>query len=79
MLCNETHFVVEEEEATEEAEEVGGEQGQVDGSSAGHLHHHGHEAVQGVHAQGVDCKQEGCTARGQELDSGNHQLSNTLI
>lgn len=55
-----THRVVEEVEATEEAEEVGGEQGEVDRRGAGHLHHHGHEAVQRVHAQSVDRKQHGC-------------------
>lgn len=60
---NVSYFVVEEEEAAEEAEEVGGEQGEVDRCSAGHLHDHGHEAVQGVHAQGVDCEQHGCRER----------------
>lgn len=54
---------MEEEEAAEEAEEVGGEQRQVDRRGAGHLHHHGHEAVERVHAQGVERKQHDCGAQ----------------
>lgn len=56
---------MEEEDATEEAEEVGGEQREVDGSGAGHLHHDRHEAVQSEHAQNVDCKQHGCKTTNQ--------------
>lgn len=55
---------MEEEDATEEAEEVGGEQREVDSGGAGHLHHDGHEAVQSEHAQNVDGKQHGCKTRG---------------
>lgn len=58
---------MEEEDAAEEAEEVGGEQGEVDRSSAGHLHHYRHEAVQCVHTQGVDCKQYGCRTQGMDF------------
>jgi len=58
LLCdNMAHRVVEEEEATEEAEQVGREQGEVDGGGAGQLHYRGHAAVQGVHAEGVEGKQ----------------------
>lgn len=61
-----THCVAEEEDAAEEAEEVGGEQREVDRSGAGHLHHDGHEAIQREHAQDVGGKQHGCgTRRGQ--------------
>lgn len=60
MLVNDTHCVVEEEDATEEAEEVGSEQREVDCSSAGHFHHDRHEAVQSVHTQSIDGKQHGC-------------------
>lgn len=51
---------MEEEDAAEEAEEVGGEQREVDCSGAGHLHHYRHEAVQCEHTQDIDCKQHGC-------------------
>lgn len=51
---------MEEEEAAEEAEQVGGEQREVDDHGAGELHHRGHEAVQGVHAQGVGHEQQNC-------------------
>ena len=44
------YLVLEEEDATEEAEQVGGQQGEVDRRGAGHLHHYRHAAVQGVHA-----------------------------
>lgn len=52
------HLVVEEEDATEEAEEVSGEQRQVDGGGARHLHHDGHQAVQHKHAEDVDRKEQ---------------------
>ncbi len=77
MLFNDTHCVVEEEEAAEEAEEVSGEQREVDRRSAGHLHHYGHEAVQRVHTQGVDCKQHGC--RTQWMDFSTRRWRNILI
>lgn len=64
MILNITHRVMEEEHAAKKAEEVGGEQSQVDGGSAGHLHHDGHEAVQRKHTQDVDGKQRGCRTRG---------------
>lgn len=70
MIFNGTHLVAEEEEATEEAEEVGGEQREVDGGGTGHLHHDGHEAVQRVHAQDVDGKQRGCRSQLQNLSVG---------
>lgn len=64
MILNITHHVMEEEHAAKKAEEVGGEQSQVDGGGAGHLHHEGHEAVQRKHTQDVDGKQRGCRTRG---------------
>lgn len=69
MILNITHRVMEEEHATKKAEEVGGEQSQVDGSGAGHLHHDGHEAVQRKHTQDVDSKQRGCRTRGTGVNS----------
>lgn len=44
-----SYLVVEEEEATEEAVQVGGEQREVDGGGAGSLDHQRHEAVQAEH------------------------------
>ena len=49
-LCVGSHLVVEEEEATEEAVEVGGEQRQVDSGGTGPPQDHRHEAVQPKHA-----------------------------
>lgn len=77
MLFNDTHCVVEEEDAAEEAEEVGGEQREVDRSGAGHLHHYGHEAVQCAHTQGVDRKQHGC--RTQWMDFSTRRWRDLLI
>lgn len=53
-----THAVVEEEDPTEEAEQVGREQREVDGGGAAEFHHDGHEAVQSVHAQSKCTEQE---------------------
>ena len=47
------HRVVEEEEATEEAEQVRCEQREVDYCGAGQPHYRGHDAVEGVHAERV--------------------------
>lgn len=55
-----THCEVEEEDATEEAEEVSGEQGQVDCRGARHLDHQGHEAVECVHTERIGHKEHGC-------------------
>lgn len=65
---------MEEEDAAEEAEEVGGEQREVDCSGAGHLHHYRHKAVQCEHTQDIDCKQHVC--RTQRTDFSKRQ-SNT--
>ena len=65
-----THNKVEEEDATEEAEEVSGEQGEIHCSGTGHLDHQGHETVQGIHAEGVGRKQYDC--------GGKHQGSCSL-
>lgn len=46
-----THTILKEEDSTEKAEKVSGEQGEVDGGGAAQLHHDGHAAVQAVHAQ----------------------------
>lgn len=56
--CALTHVVLEEEDATEEAEQVSSEQGQVDGGGAAQPYHDGHEAVQGEHTEGVGREQE---------------------
>ena len=81
--CTSTHNVVEEEEATEEAEEVGGEQREVDGGGAGQLHHHGHAAVQHVHAHGVGSKQQAWSTEiqrgGQGESQGMSQYSNAYL
>lgn len=58
LLFTKTHLVLEEKDATEKAEEIGGEQRQVNGGGAGRLHHAGHEAVQHHHAEDVDGKQK---------------------
>lgn len=58
LLLTKTHLVLEEKDATEKAEEIGGEQRQVNGGGAGRLHHAGHEAVQRHHAEDVDGKQK---------------------
>ena len=57
-MCVSTHIVLEEEDPTEEAEEVGGEEREVDGGGAAQLHHDGHAAVQSVHTQRVGSEQE---------------------
>lgn len=53
-----THIVLEEEDPTEEAEEVSGEHGEVDGGGAAQFYHQGHETVQSVHTQGIAREQE---------------------
>lgn len=53
-----THVVVEEEDPTEEAEEVSGEQGEVDGGGAAKLYHYRHEAVQSIHTQCIGSEQQ---------------------
>lgn len=58
-----THAVVEQEDPTEEAEQVGGEQRQVDGRGAGQFHHDGHETVQSIHAESKCTEQEPWTER----------------
>lgn len=57
-MKNVAHVVLEEEDPTEEAEEVGSEQREIDWGGAAQLHHYGHEAVQSVHAQSISCKQK---------------------
>lgn len=52
------HIVLEEEDPTEEAEEVSGEQGEVDGGGAAQLHHDGHAVVQSVQTQREGREQE---------------------
>jgi hypothetical protein len=49
---------LKEKQATEEAEEVFSEQGEVDCCSTGLPDHYGHTAVQGVHTQGIASKQQ---------------------
>lgn len=51
-------LILEEEYSTEEAEEVGGEQGEVDGGGTAQLHHDWHTAVQSVHTQPKGGEQE---------------------
>lgn len=69
-----TDAVLKEEDSTEEAEQVGGEQGQVDGGGAAQLHHHRHEAVQAVHAQGVAGEQEPWRQRGGDVSVSGSRL-----
>ncbi len=57
-VCVCAHTVAEEEDPTEEAEEVGCEQGEVDRGGTAQLHHDGHEAVQSKHTQRVRREQE---------------------
>ena len=57
-LCVSAHVVLKEEDPTEEAEEVSGEEGQVDRGGTAQLHHYGHTAVQGVHTQGEGREQQ---------------------
>lgn len=57
-VCVSTYIILKEEDSTEEAEQVSGEQGEVDGGGAGQLHHDGHTAVQAVHAESVGREQE---------------------
>lgn len=57
-MCVCAHIVLEEEDPTEEAEEVSGKQGEVDGGGAAQLHHYGHTAVQSVHTQRIGREQE---------------------
>lgn len=68
-----THVVLEEENPTEEAEEVSGEQREADGGGAAQLHHDGHEAVESVEAQGEAGEQEAC--RGRSSGLGTNQKS----
>lgn len=51
MCCVSTYIILKEEDSTEKAEKVGGEQGEVDGGGAAQFHHDGHTAVQAIHAQ----------------------------
>lgn len=46
-----TYIILKEEDSTEKAEKVSGEQGEVDGGGAAQFHHDGHTAVQAIHAQ----------------------------
>lgn len=64
---------MEEEDAAEEAEEVGGEQREVDRRGAGHLHHDGHEAVECEHTQDVACKQRGCRTQRARGDTSTSE------
>lgn len=79
MLLNATHRVVEEEDAAEEAEEVGGEQREVDCRGAGHLHHDRHEAVQHEHTQDIACEQHGCGTRRARDDMSINEFANPRI
>lgn len=45
QFSDDTYCVVEEEDSTEEAEEICGQQRQVDRCRTGHLYHDGHDAV----------------------------------
>ena len=58
-----TNLVLEEEQATEEAVEVGGEQGEVDRSGAGPLDDYRHEAIQAEHAGTEGDVQQTCVRR----------------
>ena len=58
LLRHLTYRVAEEEEAEEEAEQVSSEQGEVDCSGAGHPDHHGHAAVEDVHAEGKPSQEQ---------------------
>lgn len=58
MHFNDTHFVVKEEDATEQAEEVSSEQREVDCCSTSQLYHHRHQAVQCVHTRDKGYKQQ---------------------
>ena len=47
-------------QAAEEAEKVCGQQGEVDSCGAGHLNDHGHEVVEGEHAEAIDGEEQDC-------------------
>lgn len=57
-VCVSAYIVLEDENPKEEAEEVSGEQGEVDGGGATQLHHYRHTAVQSVHTQRKGREQE---------------------